>query len=266
MIQVGSSGEEVKLLQKALSELTGTRLSFDGQFGELSKKTLMQYQSLNGLKLTGTYDAPTLDKIGPFIDRKYIRLSEIDSYADTISVDRNLLKAIAIKEAKASGFTPNGRCLILYERHIFYKYAVRKFGQAKVSTWAKQNPNICHPSQDSKAYMGGEREWDRLNIAKNWDAETALISCSWGMFQIMGFNFGLAGYEDVGSFVADMSASEKFHIKALASFIVNNKPLYQAFKNKNFQQIALHYNGSNYRINNYDKDLLNIYNTLIRKG
>ena len=46
MIQLGSSGEEVKLLQKALSELTGTRLSFDGQFGELSRKTLMQYQDL----------------------------------------------------------------------------------------------------------------------------------------------------------------------------------------------------------------------------
>ena len=114
--------------------------------------------------------------------------------------------------------------------------------------------------------MGGEREWDRLNIAKNWDAETALISCSWGMFQIMGFNFGLAGYENVGDFVSDMSESERFHIQALCNFIVNNPPLYRAMKSRNFQQIALYYNGSNYKINRYDTDLMNIYNTLLRKG
>ena len=60
MIQLGSSGEEVKLLQKALSELTGTRLSFDGQFGELSRKTLMQYQEANGITPTGVYDSVTM--------------------------------------------------------------------------------------------------------------------------------------------------------------------------------------------------------------
>ena len=167
MIQLGSSGEEVKLLQKALSELTGTRLSFDGQFGELSRKTLMQYQEANGITPTGVYDSVTMFMLEPFISKKYIRVAEIDEYADQIGVDRNILKALAIKEAKASGFTPSGRCLILYERHIFYRYAVRKFGQARVSEWTKKNPNICYPSQDSKAYMGGEREWDRLNIAKN---------------------------------------------------------------------------------------------------
>ena len=266
MIQLGSSGEEVKLLQKALSELTGTRLSFDGQFGELSRKTLMQYQETNGITPTGVYDSVTMFMLEPFISKKYIRVAEIDEYADQIGVDRNILKALAIKEAKASGFTPSGRCLILYERHIFYRYAVRKFGQARVSEWTKKNPNICYPSQDSKTYMGGEREWDRLNIAKNWDAETALISCSWGMFQIMGFNFGLAGYENVGDFVSDMSESERYHIQALCNFITNNPPLYRAMKSKNFQQIALYYNGSNYKINRYDTDLMNIYNTLLRKG
>ena len=60
MIQLGSSGEEVKLLQKALSELTGTRLSFDGQFGELSRKILMQYQEANGITPTGVYDSVTM--------------------------------------------------------------------------------------------------------------------------------------------------------------------------------------------------------------
>lgn len=266
LLQVGSTGEEVRLLQKALSELTGVRLSYDGHFGEVTRKSLIQYQQSSGLKLTGVYDEATMNQLEPFISNKYIRTNDIDAYADKIKVDRNILKALAIKEAKASGFTPTGRCLILYERHIFYRYAVRKFGQAKVSEWSKKNPNICHPTQDSKAYMGGDREWDRLNIAKNLDAETSLISCSWGMFQIMGFNFGLAGYSNIGDFVAHMASSERYHISALCNFITNNPPLYRALINRNFQQIALYYNGPNYKINRYDTDLMNIYNTLQRKG
>lgn len=266
VIQLGSRGEEVKLLQKALSELTGTRLSFDGSFGALSVSTLKAFQIKYSVSPTGVYDEATRALIGPFVDRKYIRVDEIDQYAHSIGVDPNILKAIAIKEAKASGFTPSGRCLILYERHIFYRYASSKFGASRVDGWTKENANLCYPSGDQRAYMGGEREWDRLNTAKNWDAETALISCSWGMFQIMGFNFGLAGYESIGDFVMDMSESERYHIQALASFIKNNRPLYTAVKSKNFQQIALYYNGRNYKMNNYDRDLMNIYQTLLRKG
>lgn len=257
-----NQSEENKLLQKALSELTGIKLSIDGKLGELSRKTLVQYQKNNKLSPTGIYDTPTAALITPFINDKYIRIKDIDTYADSINVDRNILKALAIKEAKASGFTPSGKCLILFERHIFYRYARTKFGLSKANEWVKQNPNICHPSQDSKAYMGGEREWDRLNIAKNWDAETALTSCSWGMFQIMGFNFGLAGYDSVGKFVFDMCKSEKYHIKALTNFIKNNAPLYRAIKARNFQQIAFYYNGPSYKINNYDVDLMKIYNKL----
>ena len=266
LIKMGSSGEEVTLLQKALSELTGIRLSYDGSFGLLTKKALVDFQEGKGIAPTGVYDEATQEFLVPFIDEKYIRLDEIDKYANILGVDKNVLKSIAIKEAKASGFTPSGKCLILYERHIFHRYATAKFGKGKVSEWSKKNPNICFPTRDPKAYMGGEREWTRLDQAKNWDAETALISCSWGMFQIMGFNFGLAGYENVGDFVSDMSESERFHIQALCNFIVNNPPLYRAMKSRNFQQIALYYNGSNYKINRYDTDLMNIYNTLLRKG
>ena len=114
--------------------------------------------------------------------------------------------------------------------------------------------------------MGGEREWTRLDQAKNWDAETALISCSWGMFQIMGFNFGLAGYKHVGVFVSDMCKSEKKHLEALTNLIKNSDPLYRAIKSKNFPLIARYYNGPNYSANNYDKDLIKIYNSLVKKG
>ena len=266
LIKMGSSGEEVTLLQKALSELTGTRLSYDGSFGLLTKKALVDFQEGKGIAPTGVYDEATQEFLVPFIDEKYIRLDEIDNYADILGVDKNVLKSIAIKEAKASGFTPSGKCLILYERHIFHRYATAKFGKGKVSEWSKKNPNICFPTRDPKAYMGGEREWTRLDQAKNWDAETALISCSWGMFQIMGFNFGLAGYKHVGVFVSDMCKSEKKHLEALTNLIKNSDPLYRAIKSKNFPLIARYYNGPNYSANNYDKDLIKIYNSLVKKG
>src|SRR5574344_1585900 len=102
LIKMGSSGEEVTLLQKALSELTGTRLSYDGSFGLLTKKALVDFQESKGISPTGVYDEATQEFLVPFIDEKYIRLDEIDKYANILGVDKNVLKSIAIKEAKAS--------------------------------------------------------------------------------------------------------------------------------------------------------------------
>lgn len=262
VLTIGSKGEEVKLLQKALSEKTGTRLTYDGAFGQLTSRALIVYQRNEGIKTTGIYDEATKDALGPFINAKYIRLDDIDQVAMSIGVDSKILKSLAIKEARASGFNPSGRCLILYERHIFHRYAVRKFGTNQASIWSRQYPNICHSSWNQSAYYGGEREWDRLDLAKRLDPETALISCSWGMFQIMGFNFGLAGYHSVGEYVADMVKSEHYHLKALGNFVKNHKQLYAAVKTRNFEKIAYYYNGPAYKQNRYDTDLRKIYTSL----
>ena len=56
------------------------------------------------------------------------------------------------------------------------------------------------------------------------DRTAALQSCSWGIGQIMGENFALAGFADVEQMVAAMSASEDQQLVAMANFLVSSSP------------------------------------------
>lgn len=74
-----------------------------------------------------------------------------------------------------------------------YKEIKNKFGLDKAVAAQKSYPTICFPKWDKSKYLGGAHEYKRLEIAKKIDEECALKSASWGMFQIMGFNFAYCG-------------------------------------------------------------------------
>ena len=84
--------------------------------------------------------------------------------------------------------------------------------------------------------------------------EDALSSASWGMFQVMGFNYRAAGYTSVGDFVADMCVSPAQHLKAFLNICKNNR--WDRFlAAKDWAGFASHYNGSKYKENHYDTNL-----------
>ena len=70
------------------------------------------------------------------------------------------------------------------------------------------------------------------------DRTAALQSASWGMFQIMGFNYQACGYGSVESFINDMFESESRHLTAFVGFIKKNK-LASALKNKSWATFAV---------------------------
>ena len=239
-------------------------IKVDGDFGKLTETSLRSFQASKNLEVNGLYGEKEQELLAPFIASKFITSDVIIEEAKKHNLPESMLLAIKDVEAKSSGYLDDGRVIILFERHKMYSEVRKLRGIDFANAMVKVHPDIINPA--TGGYIGYEREYDRLNKAKSIDSDCALKSASWGLFQIMGFNFGLAGYENVGDFVSDMSESERFHIQALCNFIVNNPPLYRAMKSRNFQQIALYYNGSNYKINRYDTDLMNIYNTLLRKG
>ncbi|MCE5343552.1 MAG: peptidoglycan-binding protein [Eubacteriales bacterium] len=61
-LSLGSSGDEVKALQKALKAL-GYNVVVDGDFGSLTKTAIVQFQTLNGLTVDGTAGALTQVKL-----------------------------------------------------------------------------------------------------------------------------------------------------------------------------------------------------------
>lgn len=104
---------------------------------------------------------------------------------------------------------------ILFEAHIFDRQTGGKFRAVA--------PNLSSAKWNKALYVGGAGEWTRLYKAMQLDRHAALMSASVGRYQIMGFNHELAGYATVEAFWDAMKTTEKAHLEAFVTFIVNSK-------------------------------------------
>ena len=78
------------------------------------------------------------------------------------------------------------------------------------------------------------------------DSHAALMSASWGIGQVMGFNFAAAGFASVEAMVAAMVQSEDSQLEGMAAFVRAqglNKPL----ANHDWAGFAKGYNGARFR-------------------
>lgn len=175
---------------------------------------------------------------------------------------------------------------ILYERHYFSRLTER--------THDKDHPDLSWPvgyrmakqlGMENKKMHDGKVDKDdiyashamsylRLINAYRLDSDAALKSCSWGKFQIMGANHELCGESNLKVFINKMCTSELAQLTLIGEFI-RNKPkiwknsynkalgkeisLWEAVKTKNWQAIALNYNGPDYKTYEYDKKLQAAY-------
>lgn len=146
---------------------------------------------------------------------------DIEAEAAEIGCEPAIIYAVCDVEAGKSGFLPSGKPKILFEAHVF--------GRLTDHQGDRDHPNISAPRWDRSLYgAGGEHQYDRLAEAMELDREAALKSASWGMFQIMGMNAGLCGYNaangapDVEAFVKAMVTGERAHLDAFTKFCVAN--------------------------------------------
>jgi hypothetical protein len=152
-------------------------------------------------------------------------------------------------ETKGFGYVNDRRPQILYERHIFSKRTNRKFDAS--------NPDISNPQPGGYGATGGH-QYDRLQTAIELNRTTALESASWGIGQLMGFNCGQAGFDDVESMVTAMMSSENDQLMAMGKWIVKNN-LDKPLSRHDWAGFARGYNGANFAINQYDKKLASAF-------
>jgi len=164
---------------------------------------------------------------------------------DVLGTGAAELWSVLSVETKGFGYFNDRRPQILYERHIFSKRTNRKFD--------KTNPDISNPKAGGYGPTGGH-QYDRLQIAIGLDRTAALESASWGIGQLMGFNCGLSGFDDVESMVTAMMASESDQLMAMAKWVVANN-LHKPLGKHDWAGFAKGYNGANFAINQYDKKL-----------
>lgn len=171
----------------------------------------------------------------------------------------NIIKAFATVESGGrSGFGPAKLPVIAFEGHLFRKYTKHIYDQAQ--------PLLSYPY---KKKAGPQWQTNNKDQAKAWetmatafalDQEAALMSASWGMFQIMGFNYASCGYKTVFEFSAALKVNAGNQLKAFLGFCSKSPALMKAMKSKDFTSMARNYNGEDY--GNYDVLMQKAYEKL----
>lgn len=175
---------------------------------------------------------------------------DIKNAATQLGSEVAVIQAVTDVESQGSGFLPSGKPVILFEGHIFSKYTGGKF--------SAKYPTISYPTWTKKYYIGGEGEWTRYTQAAALDSRAAMMSTSWGLFQVMGFNYKPSGYNTVVDFVDAMKESEAKQLNSFVTFI-KNSGLSDELRNKNWAAFAFRYNGPGYDKNGYDTKLAQAY-------
>lgn len=191
--------------------------------------------------------APVIEFSGP---ASKLSASDIAEVAATMNLEPALVQAVTKVEAGAGGFLADTRPKILFE--------AQQFSYATDHQYDVSHPNISSRTWNRDLYKGGSAEYTRLTEAIGLNRAAALSSASWGLFQIMGSNFDMCGFDTVERYVAAMVQSEEQHLLAFAKFLQTSR-LDVKLRAHDWAGFAKGYNGPGYASNDYDAKLAAAY-------
>ena len=166
------------------------------------------------------------------------------SVLETLNVKLPQLLAVISVETSGCGCLADRRPTILFERHVFSRQTGGKFD--------RDHPNISNHKPGG--YSHGAAEYTRLAQAVILDREAALKSASWGLGQVMGFNFKMAGYDSVEAMVEKNMESEDEQLMSMARFLKASR-LDRPLAAQDWSSFARGYNGPDFSRNQYDVKL-----------
>lgn len=170
---------------------------------------------------------------------KLISLQEKTELAKKFGVEYEALNAVFMIESSGCGFdTSTGKIKIQFEPYWFQKYT-----GLKVPNGVENQP----------------AEWAAYEAASKINADAALRSTSWGLGQVMGFNFKAAGYRDGVSMVESFKLSEANQLEGMLNFIKATPRMLHALQQKDWSTFARYYNGPKYKEFKYDTRLAAVY-------
>jgi len=163
---------------------------------------------------------------------------------DTLNIKLPQLLAVVSVETSGCGCLADRRPAILFERHIFSKQTGGRFDA--------QHHDISNRTPGG--YSHGTAEYNRLARAVQLDRTAALRSASWGLGQVMGFNFAQAGFDTVEAMVQKNMESEDDQLMAMANFL-KASGLHRPLAAQDWTSFARGYNGPEFARNLYDAKL-----------
>jgi len=262
-LRLGDKGHAVRDLQAALVR-AGFPLVLDGDFGPKTEAAVVAYQRHANLVVDGVAGPKTHASLAGHDCKCLLHEGDLVRAAERLGVELAAIKAVNEVESRGAGFFEPGKPAILFERHIMHRQLSRvgKGDDAEqirrhVADLVATLPNLVNPSPGG--YNGGIAEHARLARAKMIDANAAIESTSWGLFQIMGFHWAHLGYPSAQAYADSMKVNEANQLDAFVRFIEADLALHKALKGRKWVTFARLYNGPAYARNLYDVKLARAY-------
>lgn len=179
--------------------------------------------------------------------------------AKLLNCDPAVIKAVNQVESSGNGFLKDGRPKILFEGHIFWKQLLLAGIDPK--PLQKANSDILYPVWNLATVRPLYKmdQYVRLEKAKKINENAALMSASWGAFQIMGFNYKLCNRASVQDFVTAQQ-DEYNQLQCFCNYIKSTH-LDVNLQHLDWKGFARAYNGPDYLKNQYDTKLARAYNS-----
>jgi len=209
--------------------------------------------SQGGPPATGPWKLPTSGAA------RKLATSDFVSAATNLGCETAAVRAVAeVESGGRTGFDTQKRPKILFEIHLFRENTKRRFDNS--------HPHLSAPySSPLRRASYKKDQWAVMREAFALDSDAAVKSASWGMFQVLGSNYKMCGWQSVRQFVYDMYESEAQHLRSFLGYCRGAK-ITQYLKTRNWAAFARGYNGPDYASNAYHTKMANAYARYKRQG
>lgn len=180
-------------------------------------------------------------------DCRRLTQGDLIQAANLIDVTPAHIGAIVDVESAGAGYDPaTHKAIIRHEAHWFQKLTGGRYDVTHPWISHRYAERAQYPQPASQA-----KRWVALELAVSLDPSAALMSNSFGLGQVMGFNHALAGFTDIWSFASAMAKSEGEQLFAMIRFI-GSKGLAEPLRRGDWKAFAAGYNGEDFAVNKYD--------------
>ena len=192
-----------------------------------------------------------------FIWNRYGRL--LTAVADELRVDPAVAEAVVAVESGGMCFAEDGRMIIRFENHLFYRHwgaanpqrFEQHFRLDADTPWLghRWRPSADEAFREQHQWMGSldenqRAEWETFTFAAGLDPRAARLSISMGAPQILGSNYPVIGYESVEQMFDAFAAGDHAQLLGLFDFIKANPQRVRALQRGDYRTFAELYNGS----------------------
>ena len=155
--------------------------------------------------------------------------------AKELAVTPAQVRAFAIVESDEKPFSPGGFPVVRFESHH----------------WIKRRVDEGAKFDKMKNSRDLDERWAMFEQMRAIHEDAAIMSHSFGLFQLMGFNHGVALCAEPETFLSE-SLTVAGQFKLFKRFVLRSPALLAAIKRARPDEVGFHYNGPRYKQNKYD--------------